>query len=132
VARLARSLVQGQSAQARALSAAAANPEPIAPTWDKDAPLPAYKDGKVLHPDLLNANMRKTQYAVRGELYLKAEQLKNAGKEIIFTNGGLCAGADVRGAATLLPRCLAASTPPPAALSFAGPSFAWCNSCNAL
>ncbi len=25
-------------------------------------------DGKVLHPSLLNANLRKTQYAVRGEL----------------------------------------------------------------
>jgi hypothetical protein len=77
--RLARVLAaQGQSAgqwsQARQLST--------------QAPLPAHKDGKVLHPELLNENMRKTQYAVRGELYLKAEQLKNAGKEIIFTNGG--------------------------------------------
>jgi hypothetical protein len=25
----------------------------------------------VMHPDLLNANIRNTQYAVRGELYLK-------------------------------------------------------------
>jgi hypothetical protein len=29
----------------------------------------------------------KTQYAVRGELYLRAEQLRREGKEIIFTNG---------------------------------------------
>ncbi len=46
------------------------------------------KEGKVLHPDLLNENLRKTQYAVRGELYMKAEELRQKGKEIIFTNGG--------------------------------------------
>jgi glutamate--glyoxylate aminotransferase len=46
------------------------------------------KDGKVLHPELMNANVIKAQYAVRGELYLKAEELKKAGKEIIFTNVG--------------------------------------------
>jgi hypothetical protein len=40
-----------------------------------------------MHPELLNANMKKTQYAVRGELYLKAEELRQAGREIIFTNG---------------------------------------------
>lgn len=46
------------------------------------------KEGKVLHPDLLNENFKKCQYAVRGELYLKAEELRKAGKEIIFTNVG--------------------------------------------
>eukprot|EP00775_Hariotina_reticulata_P006739 gene6739-6959_t len=46
------------------------------------------KDGKVLHPDLLNENLKKTQYAVRGELYMKAEELRSKGKEIIFTNVG--------------------------------------------
>lgn len=46
------------------------------------------KDGKVLHPDLLNENLKKTQYAVRGELFLKAQELQAAGKEIIFTNVG--------------------------------------------
>ena len=45
------------------------------------------KEGKVLHPDLLNENLKKTQYAVRGELYIKAEELRKAGREIIFTNG---------------------------------------------
>ena len=45
------------------------------------------KDGKVLHPELLNDAVLKTQYAVRGELYLRAEELRKAGKEIIFTNG---------------------------------------------
>ncbi|EFJ51567.1 alanine aminotransferase [Volvox carteri f. nagariensis] len=47
-----------------------------------------HKDGKVLHPHLLNENVMKTQYAVRGELYLRAEQLRKEGKEIIFTNVG--------------------------------------------
>lgn len=56
------------------------------------------KEGKVLHPDLLNENFRKTQYAVRGELYLRAEELRQAGKEITFTNGavGTC-GWGLRG-----------------------------------
>lgn len=45
------------------------------------------KEGKVLHPHLLNRNISKTQYAVRGELYLRAEQLRQQGKDIIFTNG---------------------------------------------
>lgn len=47
----------------------------------------ASKEGKVLHPDLLNENLKKTQYAVRGELFLKAEELRKAGREIIITNG---------------------------------------------
>lgn len=47
-----------------------------------------HKDGKVLHPELLNSNILATQYAVRGELYLRAEQLRKEGKEIIFTNVG--------------------------------------------
>jgi hypothetical protein len=45
------------------------------------------KDGKTLHPELLNLNVQKAQYAVRGELYLRAEELRQQGKEIIFTNG---------------------------------------------
>lgn len=49
---------------------------------------PAHKEGKVLHPDLLNEQLKKTQYAVRGELYLRGEQLRREGKEIIFTNVG--------------------------------------------
>lgn len=47
------------------------------------------KDGKVTHPDLLNENLRKAQYAVRGELYNKAVELQSQGKEIIYTNGRL-------------------------------------------
>eukprot|EP00983_Pelagomonas_calceolata_P096728 1158164-Pelagomonas_calceolata.AAC.1 len=83
--------------------------------------MPVEKEGKVLHPDLLNQQVsayscttgwevyaaclsvrtslqrcpgcdglqvRETQYAVRGELYLRAEQLRKEGKEIIFTNVG--------------------------------------------
>lgn len=45
-------------------------------------------EGKVMHESLLNANILNTQYAVRGELYLKAEELRRAGKQIIFTNVG--------------------------------------------
>lgn len=51
------------------------------------------KDGYVLHPDLLNPHLLEAQYAVRGELYLKAEELKKT-QDIIYTNGtaawGLC------------------------------------------
>lgn len=45
------------------------------------------KDGKVTHRDLLNPNVLKAQYAVRGELYNKAVELASQGKEIIYTNG---------------------------------------------
>jgi len=41
----------------------------------------------VLHPDLINANMKAAQYAVRGELYLKGEELRKSGREILYTNG---------------------------------------------
>jgi hypothetical protein len=37
------------------------------------------------------------QYAVRGELFLKAGELQAAGKEIIFTNGELSLLQGVRG-----------------------------------
>ena len=41
----------------------------------------------MLHPDLINANMKAAQYAVRGELYLKGEELRKAGRDILYTNG---------------------------------------------
>lgn len=44
------------------------------------------QDGFVLHPDLLNPRLLEAQYAVRGELYLKAEELKKT-RDIIYTNG---------------------------------------------
>lgn len=43
-------------------------------------------DGKVMHHDLLNEKVKEAQYAVRGELYLRGEELRKEGKEIIFTN----------------------------------------------
>lgn len=46
------------------------------------------KDGKVLHPDLINDDMRRTVYAVRGELMKRGEELRKAGRDIIFTNIG--------------------------------------------
>ncbi|XP_075495419.1 glutamate--glyoxylate aminotransferase 2-like [Primulina tabacum] len=36
----------------------------------------------------LNENVKKCQYAVRGELYLRASELQMEGKKIIFTNVG--------------------------------------------
>jgi hypothetical protein len=42
---------------------------------------------QVLHPDLLNDNFTRAEYAVRGELYLKGEELRKQGREVIFTNG---------------------------------------------
>lgn len=45
-------------------------------------------DGKVLHPDLINSNIKNTVYAVRGELYLRGEELRKQGREIISTNIG--------------------------------------------
>jgi glutamate--glyoxylate aminotransferase len=42
----------------------------------------------VMDPETLNANVKKTVYAVRGELYLRASELQKEGKKIIFTNVG--------------------------------------------
>ncbi|KAL4420157.1 hypothetical protein ABPG77_008293 [Micractinium sp. CCAP 211/92] len=54
-----------------------------------DAPTrPNELEGKVAHPSLLNEDLLKAQYAVRGELYMKAMDLQKAGKELIFTNVG--------------------------------------------
>lgn len=50
---------------------------------------PTKVDGYVLHPSTLNGNMLKAQYAVRGELYSKAQELAAEGREIIYTNGTL-------------------------------------------
>ncbi|KAG1666676.1 hypothetical protein FOA52_013588 [Chlamydomonas sp. UWO 241] len=46
------------------------------------------REGKVMHGDLLNTSILRAEYAVRGELYLRAEALRMEGKEIIFTNVG--------------------------------------------
>ncbi|KAK9907475.1 hypothetical protein WJX75_004386 [Coccomyxa subellipsoidea] len=59
-------------------------PDPIG----DESPPQNSKDGKVLHPDLLNENMVRAEYAVRGELYLTGEELRKKGREIIFTNVG--------------------------------------------
>ncbi|OVA19896.1 Aminotransferase [Macleaya cordata] len=44
--------------------------------------------GKGLDHETLNENVKKVQYAVRGELYLRASELQKEGKKIIFTNVG--------------------------------------------
>ncbi|KAK9117250.1 hypothetical protein Sjap_016197 [Stephania japonica] len=41
-----------------------------------------------LEYETLNENVKKVQYAVRGELYLRASELQKEGKKIIFTNVG--------------------------------------------
>ncbi|KDD76740.1 aminotransferase [Helicosporidium sp. ATCC 50920] len=46
------------------------------------------KEGKVLHPDLMNPAILKAEYAVRGELYNRAMELAAQGREIIYTNVG--------------------------------------------
>lgn len=46
-------------------------------------------DGYVLHPSTINSNILKAQYAVRGELYNKAVELAQQGREITYTNGTL-------------------------------------------
>jgi len=80
------------------------------------------KDGKVLHPDLLNSAVKKAEYAVRGELYLRAVELQKQGMKIVFTNGttaggggpwrGVAAwvvsGVDPRTAPAKRPRCRSA------------------------
>ncbi|MBA0556593.1 hypothetical protein Golob_026678, partial [Gossypium lobatum] len=43
---------------------------------------------KALDYETMNENVKKVQYAVRGELYLRASELQKEGKKIIFTNVG--------------------------------------------
>ncbi|XP_061986021.1 glutamate--glyoxylate aminotransferase 2-like [Populus nigra] len=43
---------------------------------------------RALDYESLNENVKKVQYAVRGELYLRASELQKEGKKIIFTNVG--------------------------------------------
>lgn len=43
---------------------------------------------KALDYENLNENVKNCQYAVRGELYLRASELQKEGKKIIFTNVG--------------------------------------------
>ncbi|GAU48094.1 hypothetical protein TSUD_238330 [Trifolium subterraneum] len=43
---------------------------------------------KPLDYESINENVKKAQYAVRGELYLRATELQKEGKKIIFTNVG--------------------------------------------
>ncbi|KAF7829322.1 glutamate--glyoxylate aminotransferase 2 [Senna tora] len=43
---------------------------------------------KPLDYESINENVKRAQYAVRGELYLRASELQKEGKKIIFTNVG--------------------------------------------
>ena len=48
-----------------------------------------------LDPSTLNPNILKAQYAVRGELYNKAVELAEQGRDIIYTNGARSAHSRV-------------------------------------
>lgn len=50
---------------------------------DAVEPQPREKDGWVLHPDLLSPRLLAAHYAVRGELYLKAEELKKKVRQVV-------------------------------------------------
>ena len=57
----------------------------LACRWN--ATLAQNKDGQAMHPDLLNPQVKRAEYAVRGELYLRAMELQKEGMKITFTNG---------------------------------------------
>ena len=44
-------------------------------------------EGYALHPSTINADVLKAKYAVRGELYNRAQELAAEGRDIIYTNG---------------------------------------------
>ena len=44
-------------------------------------------DDKVLHPDRINEALKNAKYAVRGELYLRATELQEEGKEVRTLQG---------------------------------------------
>ena len=58
------------------------------PAPDESGQAPTSLDGYVAHPKLLNENVLKAEYAVRGALYNKAVEMQNQGADIIYTNGG--------------------------------------------
>ena len=76
--------VEGKGANYAAVRAYSAVPQPA------DTSLPNRIEGYALHPSTLNPNILKAQYAVRGELYNKAQELAAEGREIIYTNGTCC------------------------------------------
>lgn len=45
------------------------------------------REGKVLHPALVNPAIVKAEYAVRGELLNRAVSMDAEGRSIIYTNG---------------------------------------------
>ncbi|KAF3959609.1 hypothetical protein CMV_015589, partial [Castanea mollissima] len=49
---------------------------------------PSSQGTEFIDYESLNENVKRAQYAVRGELYLRASELQKEGKKIIFTNVG--------------------------------------------
>ena len=50
-----------------------------------DFPVGEIKKTFAWNTDTMSQNLRKMQYAVRGQVVLKADILKNEGRQIIFT-----------------------------------------------
>ncbi|PSC75327.1 alanine aminotransferase [Micractinium conductrix] len=73
----------------RSLAAAAAAAPRAAARAFSSLPEPAEQEREyALSPATLNEDLKAAQYAVRGELYMKAMELQKAGRELIFTNVG--------------------------------------------
>jgi hypothetical protein len=70
---LARLVVAPAASISSAYQRFASVPQPV------DDSIPHSKEGYVLHPGLINEAIKKTQYAVRGELYLRAMELEKGG-----------------------------------------------------
>lgn len=50
--------------------------------------VPTSLDERVLRPETLSPNIIKAEYGVRGEIYLEAQKMVNAGKDVVFMNVG--------------------------------------------
>eukprot|EP00243_Klebsormidium_subtile_P002908 TRINITY_DN15936_c0_g1_i1.p1 TRINITY_DN15936_c0_g1~~TRINITY_DN15936_c0_g1_i1.p1 ORF type:complete len:490 (+),score=103.90 TRINITY_DN15936_c0_g1_i1:140-1609(+) len=50
--------------------------------------VPTSLEERVLRPETLSPNIIKAEYGVRGEIYLEAQKMVNAGKDVVFMNVG--------------------------------------------
>jgi hypothetical protein len=50
--------------------------------------VPTSLEERVLRPDTLSPNIIKAEYGVRGEIYLEAQKMVNAGEDVVFMNVG--------------------------------------------
>lgn len=54
---------------------------------DEQSP-PQSIGGRALHPDLINERVKATQYAMRGEMYTRAQSLEKSGRTVTLLNLG--------------------------------------------